>query len=289
MHNNTPEVMATFDQLARYPELHRVDSEFFCLLQRHVREIVASSFDETQSSHRIDMGELGSVKILGVSLGNVSSLDVLSSLNEWIIFSYYYRNRYRYRVVLDIGANIGIHAVFMRRFGWDVTCFEPDPAHVSLLKQNLGLNLLADVKIVQAAVSDRTGRSVFRRLIGNTTGSHLLGSRGHVYGPTNDFDVDVVDVSSLLKGVDLVKLDVEGHEASIVCAISKESFSHIDLFAEVGSRRNAEQIFAHSQKIGINIFSQKLGWSIANCSADIPAHYSEGSIFISAKDCMQWN
>lgn len=287
MASKSKDVGQIFSELTNSPDLHRVDSEFFHSLQKHVQRVVMASFEENYC--HIDVGVLGSVKISKVSLGNVSSLDVLSSLNEWIIFSFYHRNRFRYRVVLDIGANVGIHAVFMRRFGWDVTCFEPDPIHVSLLKKNLELNLLADIKIVQAAVSDRTGRSVFRRLIGNTTGSHLIGSRDHIYGPTSDFDVDVLDISNLLQDVDLIKLDVEGHEANIICAITKESFSHVDLFAEVGSRKNADQIFSHSQIIGVNIFSQKLGWSIAKCAADVPAHYSEGSIFISAKECMPWD
>jgi FkbM family methyltransferase len=289
MHNNTPEVMATFDQLARYPELHRVDSEFFCLLQGHVREIVASSFDETQSSHRIDMGELGSVKIVGVNLGNVSSLDVLSSLNEWVILSYYLKNRFRYRAALDVGANIGIHGIFMKRCGWSVTCFEPDPRHISLLKRNLELNNLVSLNVIEAAISNRSGRSVFRRVIGNTTGSHLVGAKPNVYGPVDDFEVQVISISDYLQEVDIIKLDVEGHEASIICAIPEHRFLHLDLFSEVGSRVNADRIFNYCRSLGLNIFSQKLGWGVAAHPSDIPSHYSEGSIFISAKKQMAWD
>lgn len=288
MQNNTSEVMATFDQLSRNPALHRVDSEFFSLLQKHVRAVVASSFDETQSSHRIDMAELGSIKIADVSLGNVSSLDVLSSLNEWIILSYYLKNRFRYRAALDVGANIGIHGIFMKRCGWSVTCVEPDPNHISLLKQNLELNNLTSINVIEAAISNRSGRSVFRRVIGNTTGSHLVGSKTNVYGPVDDFEVQVINISEHLQEIDIIKLDVEGHEASIICAIPKHSFLHVDLFSEVGSRMNADLIFNYCKSIGVNIFSQKLGWGIAVQPSDVPSHYSEGSIFISAKKHMAW-
>ena len=289
MLDNSIEVADIFQQLSDNPNLHRVDNVFFSSLQRVVKKIVGASFEQDHSYHHIDLGGLGSVKVIEANLGNVSSLDVLSSLNEWIILSFYYKNRFKYKTSLDIGANVGIHSLFMGRCNWDVTCFEPDPIHISLLTSNLKLNALPNIRVVESAVSDRVGRSIFRRVIGNTTGSHLIGAKDYVYGPVTEFEVGVVNINDVLQGVDIIKCDVEGHEANIICSISKESFRSTDIFVEIGSHKNADLIFSYCKEIGVNIFSQKVGWAIAANPSDIPIHYSEGSVFISSRRHMPWS
>ena len=76
-----------------------------------------------------------------------------------------------------------------------------------------------DIKhVVPKAISDSTGTMQYIRVLGNTTGSHLLGAKENVYGPTDIVSVEVDDISEVLnKGnFDFVKMDVEGHELSVL-------------------------------------------------------------------------
>ena len=44
-----------------------------------------------------------------------------------------------------------------------------------------------------------------------------------------------------------------------------------------------------AQKIGVNIFSQKIGWKRAEKVHDMPLSHHEGSVFITSKKAMPWN
>src|ERR1041384_2111016 len=109
-------------------------------------------------------------------MGAVDSLD-LFGLDELIIFLFYWCNRGRYRRVVDIGANLGLHTIMMGRCGFQVTAFEPHPVHCEVLRRTVALNDITSVELRTAAVSTRTGEAAFVRVLGNTTGSHLLGSK----------------------------------------------------------------------------------------------------------------
>src|SRR5574341_904869 len=82
----------------------------------------------------------------------------------------------RYRRARDIGANLGLHSIVLARCGFEVKAFEPDPWHFGLLKDNLAANR-ARVEAIPAAVSTADGEAQFVRVLGNTTGSHLAGSK----------------------------------------------------------------------------------------------------------------
>jgi FkbM family methyltransferase len=63
--------------------------------------------------------------------------------------------------VVDVGANIGIYSEFLARCvgpGGVVHSFEPDPTHFARLRASL--SGLANVRLNQIAVSDKTGESL---------------------------------------------------------------------------------------------------------------------------------
>lgn len=105
-------------------------------------------------------------------MGAIDSLD-LFGIDKLVIFAFYWSNSGRYKRTLDMGANIGLHSIMMSRCGFQVTCFEPDPHHFSLLTRNLSDNNINSVTAVNAAVSVKEGTMEFVRVLGNTTGSHL--------------------------------------------------------------------------------------------------------------------
>lgn len=231
-------------------------------------------------------GPFGELAFPYHAMGTKNTLD-LFGLDELIIFAFYWANRNRYRCTLDIGANVGLHSIMMAKCGFAVTAFEPDPRHFDWLTENLRLNQCPTVQPVQAAVSDHEGQMEFVRVLGNTTGSHLAGAKDP-YGELERFPVWVESIAKHLVGVDLMKIDAEGHEPEILFAAPMEALKHCDVILEVGSAKNAERIFQHFQKTNVNLFAQKIGWNRVLKLDQIPTGHREGSLFLSCRAEMSW-
>lgn len=131
--------------------------------------------------------------------------------------------------VVDIGANIGIYSLLaaetarnrglrdIRIFG-----FEPNPGECAKFRSNVELNGYLTVEVEQVAVSDRNGSC---RMAVPPPG---LGVFGHLLSAEdarnpNDLEVEVatVDLDGWcdrrgIRHIDLLKLDVEGHELQVL-------------------------------------------------------------------------
>ena len=238
----------------------------------------------------IAMGEVGNIEFPFYSMGNVNSSN-LFGLDELILFSFYYQNRNRYSRVLDLGANIGLHTLVLLKLGYAVTSYEPDPIHINQIKKVLKANNFTTDGIVEAAVSTVDGIENFVRVLGNTTGSHLEGAKsGTPYGGYEKFSVDTHNLKKVLEeSYDLVKMDVEGHEAALITHLDYVHFESTDFLLEVGSEANANSIYKRVRELGLNLYSQKLNWNLVKNESDIPISYKEGSLFITASDEMHWN
>ena len=222
------------------------------------------------------------------SMGAISTPH-LFGLDELIIYAFYWRNRDLYKKTGDLGANLGLHSILMAKLGFEVSSYEPDPRHFSILSENLSRNGVAErVTALQAAVSDQDGTMEFVRVLGNTTSSHLAGAKANPYGELERFPVAVKALTNIMRSCDLIKMDIEGHEAQVLTATSSEDWIGCDIMMEINSPHNADQIWEHLQKIKVNAFSQKRGWHKASTRADIPESYKEGSIFLSRREQMPW-
>lgn len=275
------------DALADTPSHHACTSSLYSLLNAlSKREMATSGFQ--LENNRVSFGHFGEISFPYKTMGAVDTLD-LFGLDELIIFSYYWVNRDRYVRAADIGANLGLHSIIMSRCGWDVLAFEPDPMHADLLRNNLKRNGILNVVLDQAAVSDKAGFLEFVRVLGNTTGSHLVGAKRNPYGDLQRFPVEVRTIHNIMLAVDFIKLDVEGQEKVILLATESIHWAKTDMILEIGSKENAEAIFDHISNIGVNIFSQKAGWRKVERVDQMPTNYAEGSCFISIKSEMRWD
>jgi len=205
-----------------------------------------------------------------------------------IIFSFYWVNRNKYRRVLDIGANIGLHSIILDRCGFEVRAYEPDPQHFTILQRNLALNHCSNVQAVNAAVSSKAGAMEFVRVLGNTTGSHLAGSKSNPYGDLERFPVKVEAIEPLITWADLIKLDAEGHEKEILLATKRDHWLSTDALIEVENKSNAAAIFEHFAALGVQLFSQKTNWQPVRNVGDVPTGYREGTLFATCKSEMPW-
>ena len=123
-------------------------------------------------------------------------------------------------VAIDIGANIGWYSCILGKLlegKGRVVALEPEPANNGLLRTNIAMNGLANVEAVQCAASDSTGTLVLNIYKSSNRGRHSVlpihEGRG-VEIPARRID-DLLDERGLgAAPVALVKIDVEGYEAS---------------------------------------------------------------------------
>lgn len=118
------------------------------------------------------------------------------------------------RVCLDIGGNIGNHTLFFAEHFEQVFAFEPHPRLFPLLKYNT--ELIDNVNALNFGLSDEAATLSASAVPGNM-GMSRIGRTGG--GEVFEFDVrrldDVPEIAAL-NGIDFVKLDVEGHETSVI-------------------------------------------------------------------------
>ena len=221
-----------------------------------------------------------------VSFGNISSLNLLE-IDELLIFMFYLKNSKSYKKFIDIGSNIGVHSIINSKLGLKVDAYEPDPEHIKLMKKNIIKNKSKNIRLIKAAVSNKNKKGSFIRVLGNTTGSHLLGAKKKVYNKTKNIKVKILDVRKIVKTNSLVKIDAEGEEGKIINVLSKKILKNNDFICEVGNKENAKTIFRKLKKLKIDSFSQKNNFNKVKKISDIPKTYKEGSLFISAK--RNWN
>src|SRR5437867_587049 len=246
-----------FDALLENVSLHAPGTKIYSLLKPVARPQVEQRFSTTEEVFS-EFGRFAEICLPYHRMGAVDSID-LFGLDELIIFLFYWCNRDRYRRVVDIGANLGLHTIIMDRCRFQVTAFEPDPIHFRILNHNLGLNGIRRVKLCNAAVSVADGEATFVRVLGNTTGSHLLGSKNS-YGQREQLTVRIQPARPLFTYADLIKIDAEGHERQILLSTSEEDWNGTDAIIEVGNESNARAIFEHLTGVRVNLFAQQKGW-----------------------------
>lgn len=137
-------------------------------------------------------------------------------------------------VVVDVGANIGNHAVYFAKIiGARVHAFEPNPAAYVLLRKNLVENgVEGRVRALACALGARAGRG---RVIPGDADN--LGSARVEASLSSDGDTEIVTLDECLRDepgpVDVLKIDVEGMETDVLAG-AHETLSrwHPHLFAE---------------------------------------------------------
>lgn len=125
---------------------------------------------------------------------------------------------------VDIGANIGYFTVLgglLTGSTGHVIAFEPEPSNFALLADNVRRNGLHHVELLQAACAATDGES-FLRVNPTESGWHRLEESAQA--DSNHVAVRIVRPDAVLatQGLvpDVIKIDVEGHEASALAGMS---------------------------------------------------------------------
>lgn len=127
-------------------------------------------------------------------------------------------------VVLDVGAHIGLHSIYLAQRVHQVHSFEPVPETVRLLRQNIQMNHLDNVNIHPIGLADteqlldgihipnNAFHTVCARLGTNVDidANHFFRTRIHIR------PLDAWEQEHPLPRLDLIKLDVEGAEERVI-------------------------------------------------------------------------
>jgi len=278
-----------FRQLADNSHRHSRNEQYFNDIEKSLLNDIAMHHGPLGSSE-LFLGEIGVINFPFFDMGKINSLK-LFGLDEMILFSFYFVNQRRYKNTLDLGANIGLHTLVMKKLGFQVTSYEPDVNHFNQIKKVMKLNNLTEEGLIPKAVSNKKGKMEYLRVLENTTGSHLLGSKENVYGPTDVLNVEVDDILEVLTAskFDFIKMDVEGHEVTLLKRITLESIKETDIMLEIGSDRNSKVIFDILNQNKIPAYAQKINWRRVKKQDDLPSHHTHGSLFISLQGAPNWN
>lgn len=147
--------------------------------------------------------------------------------------------------VLDLGANIGFYTVLARSVvGQEgrVFAFEPFPDNADLVRASVKENSFTNVIVVEAAVSDKVGKTTLY-LSPDACSEHSLLNLNFQHSldsTVNKIEVQVVTVDDYLERnvgnlkVDFIKMDVEGSESRAINGMKKvlDSNKHIVLMTE---------------------------------------------------------
>jgi FkbM family methyltransferase len=113
--------------------------------------------------------------------------------------------------IIDVGANIGNHAVYWARAGSRVHAYEPNPEALYWLRKNVELNDLEDrIEIHAVAVGEESG---FCSVTSTTPGN--LGATRFDTHPAGDYPIVSLD-NEALSNIGALKIDVEGHEVEVL-------------------------------------------------------------------------
>jgi len=118
---------------------------------------------------------------------------------------------------IDIGANIGNHALFFSSYFSKVIAFEPNPRTFTLLELNS--KLACNIVCHQVALSDANGEALLRFEPLNVGGASIAVSDEGRSMSEQGYRVELRKLDSIdLKGqkVQIMKIDVEGHEAQVL-------------------------------------------------------------------------
>lgn len=161
------------------------------------------------------------------------SPDDMITLNEMFC-----REDYRVRrpppMVVDIGSNIGLSALYFLSRGHGVRChlYEPVPRNVERLRQNLA-GLEDAYEVEQTAVGDFAGEATFGLEDTGRYGGLGVDLPDTTTVPVVHIDTVLERALAVAATISVLKLDVEGHEDKLLAAARPDLLARVQtIYAE---------------------------------------------------------
>jgi FkbM family methyltransferase len=158
---------------------------------------------------------------------------VYSHHDVWTVVEIFCREDYRadtlIEVVVDVGSNIGISALYFLTRNHASRCYlyEPDPRNVERLEHNLSA-LRTRWRLEPAAVGPTEGIVDFAREETGRYGSIDSSGPDLIRVPCRAVNDVLTEVLELEGAIDVLKIDTEGLEPATVASIRPELLARID-------------------------------------------------------------
>lgn len=139
-------------------------------------------------------------------------------------------------VVVDIGAHIGYYTLLAAQAvgkTGTVFAFEPDPKNFALLKKNVKSNGYSNIVLMNKAVSNKTKKGTLFLNPTNSGDNRIVSSNEN----RSSVQIDMTaldDFFTATQKVDLIKMDIQGHELSALQGAKRilATHSHLVIFTE---------------------------------------------------------
>lgn len=213
-----------------------------------------------------------------VKFGNTNSLDGINS-GELRSLYFFFKMRNKYRKVADIGANIGLHTIFLSKLKFKTTAFEPDKNHFKILKDNVKKNKV-NVKLVRKGFSGKGGLKKFVNVNDHTMASHILGAKDKPYGNITYTTIQTLKFKDFVKKFDLIKIDAEGAEREMIMSTNFLDWKKTDAIIEIHNKKTAKMIWNKFHR-KLYFYSEKEFKKITSFK-NFPKHYTDGMLILSA-------
>jgi len=168
--------------------------------------------------------------------------EMLSGNYDSELFTYLKKFSWKNKIIYDVGAHIGFHSLAFARMVGDqgqVITFEPNPANLARLNENLELNqeLKLRIKVLEMALGEKTGTTKFfcsNDIEGGSSSGGFSDSattiwERSVYTEQIAFktitvledSIDRLVTNNILSVPALLKIDVEGAEQNVLTGAEK--------------------------------------------------------------------
>ena len=119
------------------------------------------------------------------------------------------------RIFIDVGANIGNHSIFYSKYFKKILSFEPSKISFKVL--SLNVENLKNIKIFNFGLSNISKKFYFDDKATKNVAGLKFKKKGKIPVKAEVFDKKFKE----LKNIDLVKIDVEGHELNVIEGMKK--------------------------------------------------------------------
>lgn len=151
------------------------------------------------------------------------------------------------KAILDIGANVGNHALYLSRFASTVHAFEPYKPARDFLEEKISLNKIKNIAVYPVGLSDRK-ESIPYYPTNEHAGSGSFQKDFFAQEKENSVILEVDTGDSIIEaedisGIDIIKIDVEGFEVQVLNGLRKtlESQRPVVIFESLSDTRETSE------------------------------------------------
>ena len=160
----------------------------------------------------------------------VNSTDLMALTHVWMIQEYSDDDFpiSNDDVIIDVGAHIGLFALFASQFckNGKIFCYEPIKENYKILIENIEMNQIQNIFPNNLAVTKETSR--VKIFLNDDQSGHSMFIQNKNFVEVDSKSLSDIFIDNGIKECDFLKLDCEGAEYEIVESISSDLFTKIN-------------------------------------------------------------